>query len=74
MDHLKYPIGKYVEQPFSEEQLKEWLLDIQTLPMHVEHAVLRALTRSAGDPATTTAPRRHHPSVPATPLYGLNFR
>ena len=40
MDHLKYPIGKYVEQPFSEEKLKEWLLDIQTLPMHVEHAVL----------------------------------
>ena len=40
MDHLQYPIGKYVEQPFSDKQLKEWLLDIQTLPMHVEHAVL----------------------------------
>ena len=40
MEHLKYPIGKYAEQPFSEKQLKEWLLDIQTLPMHVEHAIL----------------------------------
>ncbi len=40
MDELKYPIGKYTEQPFSEKQLREWLLDIETLPMHVEHAVL----------------------------------
>ncbi len=40
MDELKYPIGKYIEQPFSEKQLREWLLDIETLPMHVEHAVL----------------------------------
>ena len=40
MDSLQYPIGKYIEQPFSDKQLKEWLLDIQTLPMHVEHAVL----------------------------------
>ena len=39
MEHLQYPIGKYIEQPFSEKQLKEWLLDIQTLPMHVEHAI-----------------------------------
>ncbi len=39
MEHLKYPIGKYIEQPFSDKQLKEWLLDIQTLPMHVEHAI-----------------------------------
>lgn len=40
MDELKYPIGKYHEQPFSEKQLREWLLDIETLPMHIEHAVL----------------------------------
>lgn len=40
MEQLKYPIGKYIEQPFSEKQLKDWLLDIQTLPMHVEHAIL----------------------------------
>ena len=39
MEYLQYPIGKYIEQPFSEKQLKEWLLDIQTLPMHVEHAI-----------------------------------
>ena len=40
MQELQYPIGKYIEQPFSHQQLKEWLLDIQTLPMHVEHAIL----------------------------------
>ncbi|MFT3981459.1 MAG: putative metal-dependent hydrolase [Ferruginibacter sp.] len=40
MEELKYPIGKYIEQPFSEQQLREWLLDIETLPLHVEHAVL----------------------------------
>ena len=39
MEHLQYPIGKYIEQPFSDKQLKEWLLDIQTLPMQVEHAI-----------------------------------
>ena len=39
MEYLQYPIGKYIEQPFSDKQLKEWLLDIQTLPMHVEHAI-----------------------------------
>jgi hypothetical protein len=40
MNNLQYPIGKYIEQPYSREQLKDWLLDIQTLPMHIEHAVL----------------------------------
>ena len=40
MEHLKYPIGKYIEQPFSITQWKEWLLDIQTLPMQVEYAIL----------------------------------
>jgi hypothetical protein len=39
MEHLQYPIGKYIEQPFSQKQLREWLLDIQTLPMQVEHAI-----------------------------------
>ncbi len=39
MEHLQYPIGKYIEQPFSDKQLKEWLLDIQTLPNQVEHAI-----------------------------------
>ena len=39
METLKYPIGKYIEQPFSDAQLKERLLDIQTLPQQIEHAV-----------------------------------
>ncbi len=39
IDFLKYPIGKYTEQPFSEQQLHEWLLDIEYLPMHIENAV-----------------------------------
>ena len=40
MESLQYPIGKFISQPFSHEQLREWLFDIETLPMHVEHAVL----------------------------------
>ena len=40
MEELKYPIGKYIEQPFSEEQLREWLFDIETLPLHIEHSIL----------------------------------
>ncbi|MEX1202549.1 MAG: putative metal-dependent hydrolase [Ferruginibacter sp.] len=40
MESLQYPIGKYIEQSFSEKQLKEWLLSIQTLPLHLEQAIL----------------------------------
>jgi uncharacterized damage-inducible protein DinB len=40
MEALKYPIGKYAEQPFSEKQLGEWLFDIEVLPLHIEHAIL----------------------------------
>lgn len=40
MEQLQYPIGKYIEQPFSQQQLRERLLDIQNLPLHVEHAIL----------------------------------
>ncbi|MCP9753368.1 YfiT family bacillithiol transferase [Ferruginibacter sp. HRS2-29] len=40
MEELKYPIGKYVEQPYSDKQLQEWLLDIMTLPNRLEYAVL----------------------------------
>lgn len=40
MDDLRYPIGKYQVQPFSESQLKEWLIDIQFLPQHLENAIL----------------------------------
>ncbi|MEP7164767.1 MAG: YfiT family bacillithiol transferase [Ferruginibacter sp.] len=39
IETLKYPIGKYIEQPFSNEQLKEWLLDIGSLPQHIEYAI-----------------------------------
>ena len=39
MEHFKYPIGKYVEQPFSEKLLEDWLADIQSLPLHIENAV-----------------------------------
>ena len=39
MEDLKYPIGKFVEQPFSTSQLREWLLDIQTLPQQMEYAI-----------------------------------
>lgn len=52
MDQLQYPIGKYIEQPFSEKQVGEWLLDIQTLPMHLEHAILNL------DEAALQAPYR----------------
>lgn len=40
MEELRYPIGKYVEQPYSDKQLQEWLLDIMTLPNRLEYAVL----------------------------------
>jgi hypothetical protein len=37
---LRYPIGKYEPQPFSDKQLQEWLIDIKNLPQHLENAVL----------------------------------
>lgn len=40
MEDLRYPIGKYIEQPFSEAQMKEWLLDIQSLPQQIEYAII----------------------------------
>jgi uncharacterized damage-inducible protein DinB len=40
MEDAIYPIGKYIEQPFSDELLKEWLLDIQYLPQHIENALI----------------------------------
>ena len=39
MEELKYPIGKFIPQPFSPALRKEWLLDIETLPMQVEAAI-----------------------------------
>ena len=40
MEDLKYPIGKYIAQPFSEKLWKTWLSDIQFLPQHLENAIL----------------------------------
>ncbi|MBS1948762.1 MAG: putative metal-dependent hydrolase [Bacteroidetes bacterium] len=37
---LRYPIGKYLPQPFSEQQKKEWLHDIKYLPEMLEHSIL----------------------------------
>ena len=39
MEDLSYPIGKYIEQPFSQQQLKEWLLDIEVLPKALEYSI-----------------------------------
>ena len=40
MEDLRYPIGKYLPQPFSESQLQDWLIDIKFLPQHLENAIL----------------------------------
>lgn len=40
MEDLRYPIGKYEAQPFSEKQLEEWLIDIQFLPQQLENTIL----------------------------------
>lgn len=39
-EDLKYPVGKYIAQPFSQKLLEEWLTDIKNLPQHLEHAIL----------------------------------
>lgn len=36
---LRYPIGKYQPQPFSEQQKQEWLNDIKFLPLALENAI-----------------------------------
>lgn len=36
---LRYPIGKYEPQPFSDRQKREWLQDIQFLPGLIEAAI-----------------------------------
>ena len=40
MEDLRYPIGKYIVQPFSDGLWQEWLVDIKNLPQHLENAVL----------------------------------
>jgi hypothetical protein len=37
---LRYPIGKYEQQPFSIEKKVEWLADIKFLPLALENAIL----------------------------------
>jgi len=39
MEDLRYPIGKYIPQPFSNQQKEQWLLDILFLPKAVEMAI-----------------------------------
>ena len=36
---LKYPIGKYAAEPYSESRLEEWLNDIRDLPQMLEYAI-----------------------------------
>ncbi len=40
MEELRYPVGKYIVQPFSEKQWQECLNDIKFLPQHLENAIL----------------------------------
>ena len=40
MEDHRYPIGKYIAQPYSEKQLSEWLNDIKFLPQHLENVIL----------------------------------
>ncbi len=37
---LRYPIGQYEPQPFSETLKQEWIADIRFLPNNIENAVL----------------------------------
>jgi len=36
----RYPIGKYQPQPFSDEQLADWLNDIKFLPISLEQSII----------------------------------
>jgi hypothetical protein len=39
-DDLRYPIGKYAPQPYTEQQKNEWLNDIKFLPQLLENALV----------------------------------
>jgi hypothetical protein len=39
MDTMRYPIGEYEPQPFSDELWQEWMADIAFLPNALEAAV-----------------------------------
>jgi uncharacterized damage-inducible protein DinB len=38
-EDIRYPTGKFLQQPFSQKQKEEWLLDIKFLPAELELAV-----------------------------------
>jgi hypothetical protein len=40
MDDLRYPIGKYEQQPYSDKLRQDWLNDIKFLPQLLENAML----------------------------------
>lgn len=40
MTDLRYPIGQYMPEPYSENKREEWLADIQFLPQAIEQAIL----------------------------------
>ena len=39
MEELRYPIGKYEPQPYTDTLREEWLAAIQFLPQAIEHAI-----------------------------------
>lgn len=39
LDALRYPMGTYVPEDFSETLLKDWLLHLRTLPVELEYAI-----------------------------------
>jgi len=63
-EDLKYPIGKYIAQPFSQKLLEEWLTDIKNLPQHLENAILNLdeeqLNKSYRDGGWTVKQVVHH--------------
>ncbi len=36
---FRYPIGKYIPQPFNQNVLQQWIMDIKYLPQHIENAI-----------------------------------
>ncbi len=50
MEELRYPVGKYQPQPFSEKQLQEWITDIKFLPQHLENAILNLDNKQLDEP------------------------
>jgi hypothetical protein len=39
MDSIIYPIGKFIEQPYSKQELRDRLLDIRFMTQSLEHTV-----------------------------------